>query len=75
MPEKRNIGVITKRKSGLKTSLSDHAEIADTGAANASPTSDGDGGARIAARRVHRAERRDHGEVDRRRRPQTRVAT
>ena len=48
MPEKRNIGVIAKRKSGLKTSFSAQAESAEIGAANASPISTASGTPRSA---------------------------
>ena len=48
VPEKRNIGVIAKRKSGLKISFSAHADSAETGAPNATPIRTATGQAKIA---------------------------
>ena len=56
--------MITKRKSGLKTSSSAHAEIAETGAAKARPIGDRDERRQERADGVHRAERGDDGEID-----------
>jgi hypothetical protein len=47
VPLNRNIGVTAKRKSGLNTSSSAHADSAEMGAANASPTSTQSGIVRI----------------------------
>jgi hypothetical protein len=49
VPEKRNIGVIANRNSGLKISFSAHAESAETGAPIATPIRIATGHARIAS--------------------------
>ena len=67
VPEKRNIGRMTKRKIATNdASFSVCAPHAAIGVEYARPTSTATGTARIAERRLDRAERGDDDEVDRR---------
>ena len=68
VPEKRNIGRITKRKIAMnETSISVRAAQAASGAVNDEPHEDRDRDREHAERRVDCAESGDDDEVDRRR--------